>query len=565
MLLLIPVAVGAQQSCPAVASPGDLPLKYVARPTVAAITPCDLMSRLYVFSDDSMMGREVGTPGHVRSTAYIEREVRRLGLRPAGDSGSYFQALPVFARSFDTSSTIMVADRAFHGGRDFLAQTTGKVQQLSDAGSVFAGPIFDTTNVLPLDRTSGKLVIFLPPAPGVDADAMEATAGFNRWYRMYQSAAARAIIVGNTMPPALTVSVMTPDMAFANSVAPIDLYTTVALAESILGTSLGSATVGAAGEPVTTDLQFTDTPRPGRNVVAIVRGSDPALAGEYIVLGAHSDHLGVSDPAVDHDSLRAYNRLARPEGADGGASKDLTTGEWRQVRGEIDSLHKLHGGARADSINNGADDDGSGTVSLLELAQAFAQGAVKPRRSLLFIWHAGEEKGLWGSEYFTDHPTVPRDSIVAELNLDMVGRGRPSDMTGTTKAGAPLFGAANYLQVIGSRRLSTELGDIVEQVNRDEHLGFTFDYALDADGHPENIYCRSDHAEYARYGIPIAFFTTGGHEDYHQVTDEAQYIDYRHMALVDTLLFDIADRLADLDHRVVVDHAKPDPHAACQQ
>ncbi len=147
----------------------------------------------------------------------------------------------------------------------------------------------------------------------------------------------------------------------------------------------------------------------------------------------------------------------------------------------------------------------------------------------------------------------------------MVGRGRPSDMTGTTKAGAPLFGSANYLQVIGSRRLSTELGDLVEQVNRDQHLGFTFDYALDADGHPENIYCRSDHAEYARYGIPIAFFTTGGHEDYHQVTDEAQYIDYRHMALVDTLIFDIADRLADLDHRVVVDHPKPDPHGVCQQ
>ncbi len=374
VLVLAPAAVAAQQSCPATTPGRDLPLKYAPQPTVAAITPCDLMSRLYVFSDDSMMGREVGTPGHLRSTAYIEREVRRLGLRPGGDSGSYFQQLPVVARSFDTSSTIMIGARAFHGGRDFLAQTTGKLQQLSDAGSVYAGPIFDTTNVLPPDRTSGKLLIFLPPTPGTDPDAMESTAGFTRWYRMYQSAGARAVIVGNTLPPPLVAAVTTPDMAFANTVAPIDLYTTVAVAQAILGTSLESATIGAPGQPVTTDLRFTDSPRPGRNVIAIVPGSDPELAGEYIVLGAHSDHIGEADSAVDHDSLRAYNRVARPQGADGGASKELSAADWREVRAAIDSLHRLHGGPRPDSIDNGADDDGSGTVSLLEIAEAFAHG-----------------------------------------------------------------------------------------------------------------------------------------------------------------------------------------------
>ena len=138
--------------------------------------------------------------------------------------------------------------------------------------------------------------------------------------------------------------------------------------------------------------------------------------------------------------------------------------------------------------------------------------------------------------------------------MDMVGRGQPTDVTGTTKAGELIHGGANYLQLIGSRRLSTELGDLVEQVNKDRGLGFTFDYALDADGHPQNIYCRSDHAEYARYGIPIVFFTTGGHADYHQVTDEPQYIQYQHMAKVDELVFDIALQVADLDHRVKVDH-----------
>jgi Zn-dependent M28 family amino/carboxypeptidase len=313
-------------------------------------------------------------------------------------------------------------------------------------------------------------------------------------------------------------------------------------------------------------VHFIDQPRPGRNVVAILPGSDPRLSGEYVAIGAHNDHLPMAEVAVDHDSLKVFNLIARPQGADGDQTKTPSPEQWKRINAMIDSLHKRHGGARRDSIYNGADDDGSGTVSVLEIAEAFARGIVKPRRSILFIWHAGEEKGLWGSEYFTDHPTVPRDSIVAELNMDMVGRGQPADVTGTAKDGAPIHGAANYLQLIGSHRLSTELGDLVEQVNTDNKLGFTFDYALDADGHPENIYCRSDHAEYARYGIPIVFFTTGGHADYHQVTDEPQYIQYGHMAKVDELVFDLALRVAGLDHRVRVDKPKPaDPHGVCQQ
>ena len=148
------------------------------------------------------------------------------------------------------------------------------------------------------------------------------------------------------------------------------------------------------------------------------------------------------------------------------------------------------------------------------------------------MWHVGEEEGLWGSTWFTDHPTVPRESIVAELNMDMVGRGAATDQTGNSKDGEKLHGGPGYLQVVGSRRLSTELGDLAESVNRSGQHGLHFDYSMDANGHPQNIYCRSDHAEYARYGIPIAFFTTGGHADYHQLTDEPQYIDYNRMAQV---------------------------------
>jgi Zn-dependent M28 family amino/carboxypeptidase len=256
--------------------------------------------------------------------------------------------------------------------------------------------------------------------------------------------------------------------------------------------------------------------------------------------------------------------VARVQGADNPAPGKLTDAQQARFTVLLDSLRKAHP-ARLDSIFNGADDDGSGSVSVLEVAEAFATAKQKPKRSILFVWHTGEEAGLFGSQHFTDHPTVPRDSIVAQLNMDMVGRGSASDVTGETKEGALTHGGSGYLQLVGSRRLSTELGDLIEQVNRDNHLGFTFDYSMDANGHPQNIYCRSDHYEYARYGIPIVFFTTGGHADYHQVTDEPQYIDYDHMASVASLVHDAAWKVANLDHRVVVDKPKPDPKGACVQ
>jgi hypothetical protein len=318
---------------------------------------------------------------------------------------------------------------------------------------------------------------------------------------------------------------------------------------------------------VSVDLKLSVTPveYPARNVVAILPGSDPKLKGEYVAIGAHNDHIGFNDRPVDHDSMRIFLHIVRPGGAEQGG-KQATPEEQAEVNAQLAAWRKAHPNSeRQDSISNGADDDGSGTVSVLEIAQKMAAMKHRPKRSILFVWHVGEEKGLLGSAYFTDHPTVPRDSIVAQLNMDMVGRGDAWDVTGETKDGAPLHGNPNYLQLVGSRRLSTELGDLVEKVNQDDKHGLVFDYSMDANGHPMNIYCRSDHYEYARYGIPITFFTTGGHSDYHQVTDEAEYIDYPHMARVASLVEDIAEHVADLDHRIVVDQPKPDPHGRCQQ
>jgi Zn-dependent M28 family amino/carboxypeptidase len=204
-----------------------------------------------------------------------------------------------------------------------------------------------------------------------------------------------------------------------------------------------------------------------------------------------------------------------------------------------------------------ADDDGSGSVLELEIAESFAKAARRPKRSLLFVWHTAEEKGLFGAQYFSDHPTVPRDSIVAQINMDQMGRGEPID-------NPP--GGANALVVIGSRRLSTELGDLAEKVNTKKEFGFRLDYAFDKDGDPTNAYCRSDHYMYARYGIPVVFFSAAAwHIDYHMVSDEPQYIAYDRTARIGRFVRDVVAATADLDHRPVVDKPKPNPDAVCKQ
>jgi Zn-dependent M28 family amino/carboxypeptidase len=192
----------------------------------------------------------------------------------------------------------------------------------------------------------------------------------------------------------------------------------------------------------------------------------------------------------------------------------------------------------------------------MAIAKAFATGQ-KPKRSLLFVWHTAEEKGLYGAQFFSDHPTVPRDSIVAQINMDQMGRGDPID-------NPP--GGGNSLVVIGARRLSTELGDLAASVNARAAHRFRFDYAFDENGHPTNAYCRSDHYMYARYGIPVVFFSAAAWNiDYHMVSDEAQYIAYDRMTRIGRYISDVVGATANLEHRPVVDKAKPDPDAVCRQ
>ena len=348
----------------------------------------------------------------------------------------------------------------------------------------------------------------------------------------------------------------TPDARAAPS-AQILVVTTMA-AHRLLGvSSMDGLAAGTAGRTLSANLAVARVPAsyPARNVIGIVAGSDAALRGQYVAIGAHNDHEGLTPRPLDHDSVLANNAVLRRQGVQDRV-RVPTADEAARVVLLRDSLTRAHGGARRDSVYNGADDDGSGTVAMLEIAERFATASNRPRRSLIFVSHTGEEKGLWGSQWFTDHPTVPRDSIVAQLNMDMVGRGKSTDIMGR--------GPFN-IQLIGPRRLTSQLGATIDSVNAARTPHMDIDTSFDVNGHPLNRYCRSDHYMYARYGIPITYFSLGYHTDYHQVTDEPQYIDYEHLARVASFVHDIAEAVGNRAQRLTVDGPRLDPQGGCRQ
>jgi hypothetical protein len=527
--------------------------------TTAEISAADLRNRISIFADDSMQGRRTGTPGNVKGNAYIVRELQRLGLKPAGDTGSFLQKVPLSSYAVDSSrATLRVGSSDLVVWKDYhpyQAQFEVPARPINGASLVYIGGPSDSAAVPPREALQGKVVVYNSGATGNNLGAPDlnpagrlglisgiAVTGVDTVIATFEQVfrTPRIVVKENlAVPPGVTQ----PRLIILPSASVPKLF----------GKPLDQLRPGDTGAVIQGDVTFDERDTGASNVVAVLEGSDPALRGEYVALGAHNDAIGIV-PAVDHDSLRAYNTVMRPRGAND-APGEPNAEQGARIRAIVDSMRKLRP-ARLDSIVNGADDDGSGSMALLEIAEAAVKSGKRPKRSLLFVWHTGEESGLQGSRWFTDNPTVPRDSIVAQINTDMMGRGGPGDEAKRDPG---------YMQVIGSRRLSTELGDLAEAVNREGRHGFTFDYSYDADGHPDNFYCRSDHYMYARYGIPISFFSTGGHRDYHQVTDEIEYLDFDKYARATKFVGAVAERVASVDHRPVVDQPKPDPEAPCQQ
>ncbi len=405
--------------------------------TQPAITAADLRQRLYLIADDSMMGRETGSAGAFKASAYVAAEFRRLGLEPAGDHGTYFQTVPFWVAAVDPQSRLATSGGAtLQLVTDFLPVSSAVPPQVLDhAAIVFAGSVADTAHLVPAAGIAGKFVILDAPA-GFDRRAIGPLLG------RYRDAATVGIValdqLGGEQIARIREGRPVSDTSRNPRAIPL-VWLSRRAATAVLGSDPATATPGATSTTtISGQFDFTRKPVewPARNVVGILRGSDPALRNEYVSLSAHHDHVGFDRSPVDHDSLRAFNRVVRPMGADS-PMRPATDEERAKIRTILDSLRALRG-PRPDSIRNGADDDGSGTAAILEIAESFARatGAQRPRRSILFVSHTGEEAGLLGSRWYSDHATVPIDSIVGEIDQDMIGRGTASDFRGAARAPA---------------------------------------------------------------------------------------------------------------------------------
>ena len=495
-------------SMTACASPKRAPIPEPAPEPMGDVSAAELRRDLYAFAADSMRGRETGTPDADRAARFLAARVERLGLEPAGDS-LYVQRVPLQRESFASTTRIVVSD----AGRPTMLTVGVDVVPVVNLGAgvppaksraegevVFAGygmrmkgSRHDDLADLDLE---GKVVVVVNGAPaGTDSATlalMESETAIAERLSLILPRRPAAVIVMLTgrkvtlasSAPQLMRSVTTRSRQgdIPESERPLPM---ILLASPHTGSPLLPARWPEDDKPQVLAGRFFSArvdqeriPFTAFNVVAVVRGSDPLLARTYVAFGAHYDHIGIV-PAVN-----------------------------------------------GDSIANGADDDGSGTVSLLAIARTMVQAEVRPKRSTLFVWHVGEEKGLLGSAYFVQHSTVPVDSIVAQLNADMIGRN-----------------AASLLYTVGPRaapnQQSRRLGAVVDSVNAAQPTPFTINREWDSATHPEHIYERSDHFNYARMGIPIVFFTTGMHDDYHMPGDEASKIDYEKMARVARLMRDV--------------------------
>jgi hypothetical protein len=502
---------------------------------------------MYIFSDDSMMGRQTGREGNLKATAYVARELTRLGVTPAGDNGTYFQNMPFVARRYGATSTLSAGGRSLRWLSEWAAIPGVTPSHGFDAArAIYGGIAGDTSKQISAAQAAGKFVILRTGTPVPGGGAAQAA--------RLSGAAAIAVVdlqTLNTNSRALYVNPMAAlvDPAVRAPAAPATIRITPEAATAILGAAVEGVGLGTEGGSVSAKLDLIEmsVPQYGRNVVGVIKGSDSKLAAEYVAVGAHTDHVGYNAAPVDHDSAHAVQSALMKMQIQGTELKPLTPAQIASVKINLDSIRRVQK-PRLDSIFNGADDDGSGTVAMLEIAEAIALNPVKPKRSILFVWHTGEERGLLGSKWYTDHPTVPRDSIVAQLNMDQIGRGRADEIPG---------GGSDYLAIVGSFRLSTELGREVIKVNLQQPNPLRLDYRLDDPtltwpGY-NNVYMRSDHYNYARFGIPIAFFTTALHQDYHRVTDEAQYVDFPHLTNITRFIRAVVVDVADMERRPTVD------------
>lgn len=453
-----------------------------------SITPQDVMRRVAVIADDSMLGRDNPSRGLELTAQYVASEFQRVGLRPAGDRGSYLQRFGLTRWAIDTGRSVIELTAGNKLGTARLGvearYVDGKVPEAPLQGEV----LLIAGRAAPARGVKGRVILLVldyskPPSPSLAEEVFQ-LAGAGPQAVLLLSNRDSATFAERLRSAALPR--LTRNLTQAGqSVAPI-----VEIHERTLGPVLAAAGIdptrlrrsGVQERRIVRHM--TAEVRLGReilsqgdvpNVIGVLEGGDPRLRDEYVAYSAHIDHIGVSP-------------------------------------------------GQPDSINNGADDNASGVAGLLELLEAFSQPEVRPKRSILFLAPSAEEPGLLGSAHFTEHPTVPLENIVADINMDLIGRNWPDS-------------------VIAVGLEQSDLGETLQQVVK-AHPELRM--APIPDRWPtERIFYRSDHYNFARKGVPILFFTSGIHADYHRPSDAPASIDGEKESRLVRLLFYLGATVAD--------------------
>jgi hypothetical protein len=436
---------------------GAVLLSACAADPIDRITADDLRADLFALAGDETRGREGGTIDELSASAWLADRARAAGLEPAGENGTYFQFFPLERFRVSSSSRVSISGAVLAVGPDAVPEGTVRADV---SAAVLLAPEPTPEAIGRLSTTGRALVVRFAPQAGAD------TPSLRNWARAEQRAAPAAAAVVVIVPDAQSDQWARVAFRFPRGSYALDPDGTATPRTAPMGAPLlyvrEASLPGpvATGDRVVASISTEAFTYPSVNVIARVPGRDPALAGEHVLFSAHQDHDGVRY-AVDGDDI------------------------W-----------------------NGADDNATTAVALLAIGRAFA--ASPGRRSALFIWHGAEERGLMGSRWYVTHPTVPRESIVAALNGDMIGRNAPET--------AALLGA------VPPHRNSADLVAMALAAN-EQVSGFTVDSSWDDPEHREGWYYRSDHLPYARIGVPALFFTTLLHDDYHTPFDNPDRID----------------------------------------
>ncbi|HYF33582.1 MAG TPA: M28 family peptidase [Chitinophagaceae bacterium] len=432
------------------------------QPYAATITAEDLKKHLYIVASKEMEGRETATEGERKAAAYIENYFRSLGLLP-GNNGSYRQPFPLYQDSM-TNAVLTINGQSWQIDKDFAANVNNNHPfSLMARDVLYVGNgVVDSARDAYKDVTPlGRIVLVNP-----------GRASANQYMTAAQrNGAALLLVVQPNFPrnPSPKGNLSSSEFRLANFIN--TFFISEKMAEAIMGADWAAAKAGnAPSKHYATELSVayneTVNKLESSNVIGYIEGSDKK--DEYVFLTAHYDHNGKRG-----DSIIFY----------------------------------------------GADDDGSGTVSLLEMAEAFTKAKAQkkgPRRSIVFMAVSGEEKGLLGSAYYSEHPTFPLEKTTVDLNIDMIGRIDPTRKNGDSM---------NYVYVVGDDKLSSDLRPISEGVNS-KYTKLELDYKFNDPNDRQRIYFRSDHYNFARKGVPIIFYFNGTHADYHRPTDTPDKINY---------------------------------------